>query len=142
MQENLPIKDKILYYLESKGITRYRFYKETGITRGILDQKNGITEDNLLKFVNYAQDISLEWLLFGKGEPLKYNKPLTTKSPRCEEVNDLIYKELYEKQADEIKMLNREIGKLQLTVEQLKKGDQAAGCLLAAEPKLGYQDKE
>lgn len=141
MQEKSSIKDKILFYLDFKGITKYKFYKDTGITRGILDQKNGITEDNLLKFLKYAQDISLEWLLFGKGELLKEGKGEVVQSPVKAKYIDAPYQKLYEKQKIEIKELNREIGKLQLTIEQLKKGDQAASWGLAAEPKLEYKPK-
>ena len=71
MQENSLIKQNILKYLDLKGITPYRFYKENDVTRGILTQNNGITEENLLKFVRFAQDISLEWLLTGEGAMLK-----------------------------------------------------------------------
>ena len=65
------IKSRILQYLEYKGITKYKFYKEANVTSGILSQSNGIAEDNLLKFCFYAPDISIEWLLLGKGEMLK-----------------------------------------------------------------------
>jgi hypothetical protein len=70
MQEKSQIKTKILQYLDFKKISKYKFYQETGITRGILDQNNGITEDNLLKFVQFAQDISLYWLINGTGPML------------------------------------------------------------------------
>ena len=138
MQEISSIKDKILYYLDKKGITRYRFYKDTGVTRGILDQKNGITEDNLLKFINYAQDISLEWLLLGVGDMLKDHQT-KYKEPEPKGV-EIIYKNLFEKQKEEIKQLNREVGKLLLTIEQLK--SQSASVSLAADAKTKYKDKE
>ncbi len=71
MQEKSIIKQKILLYLDFKGISPYKFYKDTDTTRGILTQNNGITEENLLKFIAYAQDISLDWLLTGEGEMLR-----------------------------------------------------------------------
>lgn len=67
MQEKSLIKKRILQYLETKGITKYDFYKKTGITRGILDQNNGINEDNIYKFLAYAKDISPNWLITGLG---------------------------------------------------------------------------
>lgn len=67
-QEKSPIKQRILQYIENKGISKYQFYKETGITRGILDQFNGLSEDSLSKFIAYAQDISLPWLMIGQGD--------------------------------------------------------------------------
>ena len=67
-KDNSIIKQRILQYLEFKGITKYKFYKEAKVTSGILSQGNGIAEDNLLKFCFYAPDINAEWLLMGRGE--------------------------------------------------------------------------
>lgn len=71
MQENSIIKSNILKYLEYKDITPYKFYQETGITRGILGQNNGLSEKNTLKFLDYYHDINAEWLLTGKGNMIK-----------------------------------------------------------------------
>ena len=59
-QEKSPIKQKILLYLERKGITQYEFYKNTGVTRGVLGQKNGISEENLARFLAYYKDVNIE----------------------------------------------------------------------------------
>lgn len=67
-QEKSPIKQKILLYLKFKGISDYEFYKNSGITRGILTQNNGISEDNLARFLAYAPDVNKEWLLTGEGK--------------------------------------------------------------------------
>lgn len=75
MQENSRdfslIKDRILQYLDYKGVTKYRFYKEANVTNGTLTLKSGINEENLIKFLMFANDVSLEWLLLGKGEMIK-----------------------------------------------------------------------
>ena len=71
IQEKSQIKQKILHYLMSKGITPYEFYKSSGVTRGILTQNNGINEDNLARFLAYATDVNPGWLLTGEGEMLK-----------------------------------------------------------------------
>lgn len=69
-QEKSPIKQNILLYLQEKGISEYQFYKESGITRGILSQKNGISEDNITRFLAYAPHVNPAWLLTGKGKML------------------------------------------------------------------------
>lgn len=69
-QEKSPIKQRILQYVDYKGISKYKFYKESGITRGVLDQSTGISEETLLKFLDYAREISYKWILFGVGEML------------------------------------------------------------------------
>lgn len=63
MQEKSLIKKKILQYLDLKGISKYKFYQETGISRGVLDQNNGLTEENIFKILAWARDISPNWLL-------------------------------------------------------------------------------
>lgn len=67
-QEKSPIKKRILHYLDLKGITKYAFYRDSGVTRGILDHPTGISEDNITKFLSFAQDISPVWLLTGEGK--------------------------------------------------------------------------
>ena len=62
------LKDRIVQYLEYKGINRATFYKESGIANGVFSQKNGISEENILKFLNVCRDINADWFLFGRGE--------------------------------------------------------------------------
>lgn len=71
MQQISPIKEKILQYIDLKGISKYKFYQDSGITRGVLDKESGISEDNIAKFIAYDQTINLEWLFTGKGEMFK-----------------------------------------------------------------------
>lgn len=68
--ESSAIKRNILRYLESKGISQYQCYKDTGITRGVLGQSTGISEDNLIKFLDHYRDVSTEWLITGEGDML------------------------------------------------------------------------
>jgi phage repressor protein C with HTH and peptisase S24 domain len=75
-QEKSPIKERILQYLECKGISEYRFYVDSGVTRGILRQNNGISEDNISRFLAFSPDISPSWLLTGQGEMLKSESAL------------------------------------------------------------------
>ena len=71
MQENLQkksiVKQNILQMIDLLGITRYDFYKKTHITRGILDQNNGMSEENIAKFLAYFPNIDANWLLTGEG---------------------------------------------------------------------------
>lgn len=69
-QEKSPIKQNILLYLGKKGVTPYEFYKKSGVTRGILQQNNGISEDNITRFLAYAPDVNPSWLLTGVGPML------------------------------------------------------------------------
>ena len=71
MRDFSVLKQRILQYLDFKGITKYECYKNTGITNGVLSQPNGMSEDNLLKFLSYYSDISTDWLLAGCGSMLR-----------------------------------------------------------------------
>lgn len=70
-QEKSPIKQKILLFLSKYGISQYDFYRKTGITRGVLGQNNGISEDNIARFLAAYSQVSVEWLLTGRGEMLR-----------------------------------------------------------------------
>jgi hypothetical protein len=48
MQEKSLIKKNILQFLENKEISKHKFYQDTGITRGILDQNNGMSEETMM----------------------------------------------------------------------------------------------
>lgn len=71
MQQISPIKQRILNYIDLKGISKYKFYQSTGITRGVLDKESGISEENIAKFIAYDNNVNLEWLLLGKGNIYK-----------------------------------------------------------------------
>ena len=68
-----------MLYLAEKGVTSYEFYKASGVTRGILQQNNGISEDNIARFLAYAPDVNIEWLITGKGDMLRNKEVVTQK---------------------------------------------------------------
>lgn len=70
-QKKSLVKQNILQVIEIKGITKYEFYKKTRITRGVLDQNNGMSEENIARFLAYFTDIDANWLVTGEGEMLK-----------------------------------------------------------------------
>lgn len=78
-QEKSLIKQNISLYLAKKGVSDYEYYKVSGTTRGILGQNNGISEDNISRFLAYAPDVNHEWLLTGKGAMLKTTSQETMK---------------------------------------------------------------
>lgn len=80
MREKSTIKAKILEYLDFKGITKYEFYKNTGVSNGVLSQKSGMSEENTMRFISHYSDISLDWLLKDKGDMIK-NKNIPSENP-------------------------------------------------------------
>lgn len=64
-------KDRILQFIDYKGISKNKFYIETGISNGVLDKKSGLSMETIEKFYSIYSEVSPEWLLTGKGEMLK-----------------------------------------------------------------------
>ncbi|WP_172917148.1 S24 family peptidase [Capnocytophaga canis] len=71
MREFSVLKERILYFLDFKGISKYEFYQKTGASNGILSQKSGLSEENTLRFLSAYPEVNAEWLLTGRGNMLK-----------------------------------------------------------------------
>lgn len=66
-----PIKQRILAFAMTLGISKREFYARIGVSRGTLESKTSITEDVMTKFIATYPDVSLVWLLTGNGSMLK-----------------------------------------------------------------------
>ena len=109
MQEKSIIKQNILKYLDFIGLTPYKFYQQTGITRGVLTQNNGMSEENTTRFLDYYRDVSPEWLLTGKGEMLKDREEVQNVVNEPEENYGIDYKELYLREKEIVDILKKQI---------------------------------
>lgn len=79
-----PIKQRILEFADTLGISKREFYSKIGVSRGTLESKTGITEDVMAKFIAAFPDISIEWLITGNGsvtEKTKNTSVSTTNLP-------------------------------------------------------------
>lgn len=104
-QEKSQIKQNISLYLSKKGVSDYEYYKASGTTRGILGQNNGISEENISRFLAYAPDINHEWLLTGKGSMLKTKG--TPSSPPAEKQSLSISKDTQNMAVQQEKMARK-----------------------------------
>ena len=64
-------KEKIKQYLNSKGISKNSFYQKTGFAIGFLDSGKSLGADKLEAIIDNYPDLSLEWLVLGKGDMIK-----------------------------------------------------------------------
>lgn len=64
-------KERILKFIDYKGISKNKFYIQTGISNGVLDKNSGLSMDTVEKFYSTFPEINPEWLLTGNGEMLK-----------------------------------------------------------------------
>jgi len=71
----MTIRERVIYFLEYKSISKYRFYKETGISNGFLDKDGAIGSDKCAIICSHYHELNPEWLLLEKGKMLrsKYN---------------------------------------------------------------------
>ncbi len=97
------VKQNILQIIEIKGLTKYDFYKKTRITRGVLDQNNGMSEDNIARFLAYFTDIDANWLLTGEGSMYRTPSVMNEASPPD---RDEVVRLLREKVADQQKIID------------------------------------
>jgi hypothetical protein len=116
-------KERLLQYLEYKGIDKSSFYKETGLKRGLLDadkMKGALTDVFIAKIIA-RYDINLRWLITGQGEMIEAVPLKIDTKPQL----DLIVK-----LAAENALLKEELKKL-----KSQKNYQKSDCLpVAAEP--------
>lgn len=70
-QKKSPIKQRILQFVETLGISKRDFYGQVGISRGTLESGSGITEDVMAKFIAKYPNINVEWLVSGHGAMFK-----------------------------------------------------------------------
>lgn len=64
-------KEKILKYLDYKGISKNKFYTQTGLSVGFLDSGSSLGVDKLKIIIDNYHDFNLEWFIYGRGEIVK-----------------------------------------------------------------------
>lgn len=67
----MTTKEKILKYIDYKGISKRDFYRRTGLSNGFLDSGKHIGSDNIKIIISAYPEINIEWLVMDNGEMLK-----------------------------------------------------------------------
>ena len=62
---------RLQQFIENKGISKYRFYQESGLSNGSLDKGENIGSDKCEKILYAFPDLNSDWLLTGRGPMLK-----------------------------------------------------------------------
>ena len=73
-------KEKILVFVAKTGLNKTQFCKKCGLSNGYLDSKGSITSDKLAAILENFRELSLDWLLFNKGEMLLTSQQEAEKS--------------------------------------------------------------
>lgn len=102
-QKISPIKQRILYFADTLGISKREFYTKIGVSRGTLESNTGITEDVLAKFIAIFPEIDLYWLILGEGS--MYRTPRVMEEAPSSD-RDEVVRLLREKVADQQKIID------------------------------------
>lgn len=118
-QKKSIVKQNILHIIDIKGISKYEFYKITRITRGVLDQNNGMSEENIARFLACFTEIDANWLITGEGNMYR-DKP----SDQSMDQSDIIrfLNDKIEDQKGKIEDQQKIIGLLEDKIELLQGG--------------------
>lgn len=88
----MKITERLTQYIEYKGISKYRFYKETGLSNGFLDKSTSIGVDKCERICTQYADINIEWLVTGKGDMLINNQANSTNTSINTDKENILYK--------------------------------------------------
>lgn len=72
----MKIIERIIQYLDYEKISKYKFYKITGLANGFLDKNSNIGSDKCELICSHFPKLNVEWLLLGTGTMLKSELPV------------------------------------------------------------------
>lgn len=64
----MTAKERILQYIDKKGITQYSFSQKTGLSNGFLKSGSSLSVDNLRLISGIFSDLNVVWVITGEGE--------------------------------------------------------------------------
>lgn len=70
------IQERIIKYLDHEGVSKYKFYKLTGLSNGFLDKRGSIGSENCEIISSQFPNLSLEWIITGKGTMVKSSEKM------------------------------------------------------------------
>lgn len=63
----MEIKQRLLRFIEYKGISKYKFYQITGLANGFLDGGGSIQSDKCEQIASHFPELNVDWLIMGRG---------------------------------------------------------------------------
>ena len=63
--------ERLLQFVEYKGISKYEFHKKNGLSNGFLDKSRAIGTDKCARILENYPEINPEWLITGEGEMIR-----------------------------------------------------------------------
>lgn len=122
----MTIKEKILTFLDSKGIKKAEFFESIGIAPSNFKGAAKLTElggDKIVRILTAFPDLSADWLLRGEGEMLRQAAPLQPKAIVTHNAStpQQATEPLIDKFLNTIQSQSEEIGRLKARIEELER---------------------
>lgn len=121
----MTIKDKILYFLRERGISREVFYQNTGLSpsnfKGIA-LKSELGGDKIVRILSVYKEMSPDWLLLDNGSMLRggiTDDVISAKHDSVQTEESFVYK-MYKEKDDETKTLIKQNAILEERIRQLE----------------------
>lgn len=64
----ITVTERLLSFINQKGVSRNAFYARTGIGNGAIDKKGGMNSSSIEKVLEEFPDLNLYWLITGKKD--------------------------------------------------------------------------
>lgn len=138
--------ERVVKYLDFKGISKYKFCKDLGFSNKFLDNSSNMGTDKACKILHYYPEINAEWLLTGKGDMLKKgNKNIINYLHDNEDpLEHSNYKDLADARLQIIEMKDEKIERLEKELSEFRFNDQKEPVLYrtVAEPASELSSKK
>jgi hypothetical protein len=66
----MGVRNRLLQFVDYKGLSKNKFYKETMLSNGFLDKNNHIGSDKIERIIYTYPELNLYWLITGEGDML------------------------------------------------------------------------
>lgn len=73
-EEIYNVKQRLLMFLDRRGISKRSFYKAVGLSNGYLDKTKEISGDKLESVLKAYPELNIEWLITGEGNMVHNGK--------------------------------------------------------------------
>ncbi len=104
--------ERIIQFIEYKGITKYAFCKLLGFSNKFLDNSSNMGTDKACKIIHQFPEINAEWLLTGEGDMIKQEVAIDNNL-----ASNYVSKEAYNDLLERNAKLCKEIGSLENQIE-------------------------
>lgn len=91
----MNVGSQILYFAKEQGIRVTTLESELEVSKSYFRNTKNVSVDVLIKFMEKHPEVSLEWLLYGKGEMIKSEDPIPNGRNRITVMDGKVSEKIY-----------------------------------------------